>query len=147
MWSAFSGGRFYLDANAIIYALETGFDLRGITQAFLAAVDERVVLAVTSEVTIAEVLVKPLQTSDLSTLAMYERCFSPASQIELVPVDRPLILASARISALLGMKLIDAMHVPTAQLSECDYFLTHDERLGRALPERPKWLRFSDITA
>jgi hypothetical protein len=35
--------------------------------------------------------------------------------------------------------------VATARFASCDYFLTQDERLGRALAGQPKGLKLSEI--
>lgn len=144
-WSAYFGRRVYLDANAVIYAFEQGYRWRNAVAAFLEALDQRMLAAVTSEITIAEVMVKPLQTSNAKALQTYDRFFSTYGGVEVVPINRHLILASARISASSGLKLIDALHVGTAELTGCDHLLTHDDKLGRSLLSRPTWLRFSDV--
>lgn len=144
-WSGYAGSRIYLDANSIIYAFEHGFGYVRSAQAFFAALDRKEHAAITSEITIAEVFTAPLRQSNLAVLSFYERFFSLEGQIELIAVDRPLIFAAARVSASSRLKLVDAIHVATAQASNCDHFLTHDERLGRTLPDSLKWLRFSDV--
>lgn len=145
MWSAQLGHRIYLDANAIIYALETEFSDTELSRSLIDAIDKQLIYAVTSELTIAEVLVKPLEAMREPTIIVYESFFSSSSQVELVAVSRDLIVESAKISAKTKVKLPDAIHIATAQASHCTFFLTHDERLGRALPENLQWLRFSDL--
>lgn len=51
----------------------------------------------------------------------------------MAPVSRDVLLAAARLRAEIGLKLPDAIHVATAQLTGCDQFLTNDARVP-ALP-------------
>ena len=67
-----TGRRVYLDANVFIYGLEQNlspFDQAA--GAVLRAVDEGAFEAVTSELTLAECLVKPLQTGSREAVEVY----------------------------------------------------------------------------
>lgn len=146
MWSAYANRTIYLDSNIIIYAIERGYRWADLTQSMLAAIDSRLFRAVTSELAIAEVLSKPLTLGDQNEIAKFDHFFSPRSALETPVVDRHTLRLAARLQGQLRLKLFDAIHVATARLSGCDYFLTEDERLGRALADELKWLRLSDVS-
>ncbi len=62
--SATLGTRVYCDANVFIYALEGYAAYALLLQALLQAMDAHEITVVTSELTVAEVLVKPLRDGD-----------------------------------------------------------------------------------
>jgi predicted nucleic acid-binding protein len=51
----------------------------------------------------------------------------------MVPVSRDILVAAARLRAETNMKLPDAIHIATAQITGCSYLLTNDSHL-RAIP-------------
>jgi uncharacterized protein len=145
MWSAYAGQLIYLDSNIVIYALEESSDWPDAVRALLDAIDASQIRAVTSELTLAEVMTKPLQSSSPEHLSKYKQFLSPTGALWMPSVSRDVLTAVAALRATTGLKLFDAIHVATAQSTHCDYFLTQDERLGRALADRPKWLKLSEI--
>jgi predicted nucleic acid-binding protein len=75
--SAELGQRVYLDANIFIYAVE-GFAAHAASiQALLAAMDAGEIIAVTSELTVAEVLVKPLKDQNQAVQQAYKTFLLP----------------------------------------------------------------------
>ena len=146
MWSAYADRTIYLDSNIIIYAIERGYRWADTTQSMLAAIDNRIFRAVTSELAIAEVLSKPLARGDQDEIAKFENFFSPRSALETPAIDRDTLRMAAHLQGQLGLKLFDAIHVATARIAGCAYFLTEDDRLGRALAGEPAWLRLSDVS-
>ena len=79
MWSAYANRTIYLDSNIIIYAIERGYRWADTTQSMLAAIDNRIFRAVTSELAIAEVLSKPLARGDQDEIAKFENFSPPAA--------------------------------------------------------------------
>lgn len=146
MWSNYFGQSIYLDANVIIYSVEQGSQWSHAAQELLVALDRDVMKAVTSELSIAEVLPKPFQLGNPDYIERYDALLHPTSAIQTVPVSRDILIHSARLQARRGLKLFDAIHVATAEAARCDYFLTEDDRLGRALGDQLKWLRLSEVS-
>ncbi len=58
--------RIYLDANIFIYALEGFAEFKQTLTELFLAIDDSKVQAVTGDLTLAEVLVKPLRDSNLA---------------------------------------------------------------------------------
>ncbi|HEX5647226.1 MAG TPA: PIN domain-containing protein [Nitrospira sp.] len=126
-------GRIYLDTNIFIYALEGYPVFRAVLTTLFTALDRGELMAVTSELTLAEVLVKPLLDRHAERQAAYLQALQPSPSLQLVPVSREVLIAAARLRADANLKLPDAIHAATAQLTGCDQFLTNDARVP-ALP-------------
>lgn len=146
MWSAFAGRLLYLDTNIVIYAIEESSDWPTVTRNLLTAIDDGIVRAATSELTIAEVMPKPLKLHDRALTEKFESFLSSPSALMMQPIDRKVLLRAADLQASGRLKLFDAIHVATALMLGCDYFLTEDDRLGRNLESILPWIRLSEIT-
>lgn len=126
--------RIYLDANVFIDAFEND-DVpvtRGRT--VLDHLRGGDAVGVISELVVAELLTKPLETGDKELCDAYEALFESSSTIETFPIDRHVLVQAARLRATVkSMRMPDAIHVATAKLHNCAAFVTADRRL--AVPE------------
>lgn len=116
----------YVDTNALIQLVEGGHE--GLST-LLAGDQSSGRRLVTSELTLAEVLVGPMQSGTTRLADIYEELLAGSALIETIAVDRPILRKSAEIRATLGGKLPDAIHVATAVLSDCSVVLSSDRRL------------------
>jgi uncharacterized protein len=143
-WDRFLGEAIYLDTNIVIFSVESrepwSTQLRPLFNEF----DRGSIRGVSSELTIAEALAKPIALGDELHLEGFKELFAPDSVLEMLPVDRAVLTLAAEIRGKLKLKLFDAIHVASARLAGCDHFLTQDGRLGRALPGEPHWLQLSE---
>jgi predicted nucleic acid-binding protein len=114
----------YLDTNALIAIIE-----RRVLIELAEAVVDRTVKLVTSELTLAETLVRPIQTGDAELVRAYEEALSDPDFIETVPVGRELLVEVAENRAATGNKLPDAVHVVTALRTGCPFLVSSDRRL------------------
>ncbi len=121
-------GRVYLDTNIFIYALEGYPKFRAVLTTLFEALDRHDLSAVTSELTLAEVLVKPFLDRHTERQAAYVHILQPSASLQVVSVSREVLVAAARLRAEVGLKLPDAIHAATAQLTGCEQFLTNDAR-------------------
>lgn len=145
MWERLKGRSVHLDSNIIIYAIEQGSRWSSVTEKLLMAIDAGGLQAVTSELTMAEVLPKPISLNNPDYLGKYELMFSPSNGIVTMPVSRDILLASCHMQAQMRIKPMDAIHVATAKAAGCQFFLTEDERLGRSMVGDLKWLQLSEL--
>jgi predicted nucleic acid-binding protein len=97
----------------------------------------------TSELTLAEVLVDPIQSGDQSRAAMYGDLLTGDEWLEIVPVSREVLTRSAEVRATIGNKLPDAIHIATAIARACNVFLSSDKRLR--LPEHITQVKLEDV--
>jgi predicted nucleic acid-binding protein len=123
------GPRVYLDTNIIIYIVE-GFDLHAtVLKELLAALDANEIVAITSELTVAEVLVKPLKDKNETAITAYRKFLRPSAALHTSPVTRLILEAAAAMRATTNVTLADAIHLASCVSQGCDSFLTNDESL------------------
>jgi predicted nucleic acid-binding protein len=126
--NAIQGNCVYLDTNVWIYALE-GFPAFAQELATLfQAIDQGQLTAVTSELSLSEVLVKPIQNGNTAQQDIYKQAISSSSTLQVVPVQRDVLIEAATLRATVNLKLPDAIHAATAISTQCSTFLTNDQR-------------------
>ena len=120
------GTSVYLDTNIIIYAVE-GYETHAAPiKSLLQGLTEGEIIAVTSELTVAEVLVKPKRDGNAKLEEAYRRFLLPTESLRNSAVSREILEAAAGIRATSSLKLPDAIHWATATIEHCDSFLTND---------------------
>lgn len=119
-------GRLYLDTNIFIYALEGYSTFRAVLTSLFDALDRHELAAITTELTLAEVLVKPFLDRSIERERAYLQILQPSASLQMVPVTRDVLITAARLRAETNMKLPDAIHAATAQITACSHFLTND---------------------
>ena len=123
------GRRVYLDANLYIYLFE-GIEEHRRPMADLAAeIDRRNIGVVASELILAELLPRPVRDGRRHLVAAYLDLMQRTPRIVLAPVDRRVILRAVHLRADFGLRSMDALHVATALVHDCESFLTNDRRL------------------
>jgi predicted nucleic acid-binding protein len=120
--------RLYLNANIFIEAMETaGADGDHAWWILDAARDGEFDL-VTSELTIAEVLVQPIRNGDDELAKAYRDMLRPTDMLELVPVSTTVLESAAYLRASRrALKLPDAIHLASALRAEVRYFVSRDQ--------------------
>jgi len=140
-----AGDRLYLDTNVIIYFVEGHLKYRPLLELLFEAIDGNALGAVTSELSLAEVLVKPLIERNSDVVQVYTGLLSSGSHLSVASIDRATLVRSAELRAQLGCRAFDAIHLATAGLADCDYFLTEDMRIRT--PEGLRLLHLSELLA
>jgi len=142
------GRKLYLDANFFIYVLEESEPWTRPARSVSQALDRGECAAVTSELSLAECLVKPMASRRTEFIETYLAMLRDHRSISLVPITRDLLIDAARLRALSRIKLPDAIHAATALQSGCASFLTNDDRLNIPGIRMVRWhdLAFSPAT-
>lgn len=137
--------RIYLDANVLIGMVERVEDLTLGQLALLKELDAGTLLGVTSELSLAEVMVVPLARNDDELCRAYLGLLRPHGALDVVPVSRETLLEAARLRSVTKMKLPDAIHVATAAMSGATAFVSADRgiRLPRTM-RRLLWDALAD---
>ena len=118
--------KLYVDANVFITALDGPSSISAQLQDLFAVLLDRSGVAVTSELTLAEILPKATdwQKGYYLNLIIWNKIF------DLRPVSREILIETADYRKTTGMpKLPDAIHVVTAIQSGCRIILSNDLRL------------------
>jgi predicted nucleic acid-binding protein len=123
--------RLYVDANILIHLVEHSDGLAAaLTDLFTAQTSGRPFL-VTSELTLAEVLVGPYRATNDRLIDRDDAATIPNSQLDVGPVVRPVLWYAAVLrSQYNSLKTPNAIHVSTAIGMQFSHFLTADKRLA-----------------
>ena len=127
------GATVYLDTNPLIYVTEGNPAFKDQIASLFEALDAADARLVTSELTLAEVLVRPLRDQDTGLVEAYERLFD--TLVEMQPVSREVLLLTAQLRAQTSsLRTPDAIHVATAKLVQASHFVSGDGGI-RTLPD------------
>lgn len=128
-----SPGLIYLDANPVIYSVEKVSPYHSLLGPLWEASEIGQIEVKSSELTLLEVMVKPLREGDSELIALYDRIFT-SSEIELLPITARVLRTAARLRATHGLRTPDAIHAATAITTNCLQFITNDSDFRR-VPE------------
>ena len=120
-----------LDSSIFIYFIEEHPRFLPVVKPVFLSVAAGEVAAVTSSLTLLEVLVRPLRANLPALAAEYEQILTLSSGITLVPLDLALLRLAARLRAARSVKTPDALQLAAALASSCSVFLTNDERIPK----------------
>lgn len=137
------GGPVALDTAAFIYLIEEDPRWVPLLRPVFAGIDEGRWQAVTSALTLLEVLVVPYRNGDQSLAERYEALLTRSRGLDLVPLDRPLLRAAAALRATVGLKTPDAIQIAAGLARSCTVFVTNDRRL----PEKVGPMRIAQLAA
>lgn len=118
-----------LDTCVFIYFMEDHWRYAGPLAELFTAIDAGSLQAVTSGVTLLEVLVAPLREGNLALADDYEHILTRSGGLLLRSLDRSLLRAAAQIRATTGVRVPDALQLAAGVASRCTAFLTNDRRL------------------
>jgi predicted nucleic acid-binding protein len=128
---ALGEGPIAIDTVAFIYFIEESSEYFGLIEPLFREIDRGRIKAVTSSVTLLEVLVVPYRASDLVLADRYEEILTRSRGIEVLDIDREQIRAAALLRARYRLRTPDALQISAALSKECKVFVTND----RDLPE------------
>jgi predicted nucleic acid-binding protein len=128
-----------LDTVVFIYFIEENPDYLPVLEPVFNAIARGELEAVTSELTLLEVLVEPYRQGRTALAEHYEALLSNSAGLRLLPLDRALLRTAARIRARDGLRTPDAIQAAAALVARCTSLLTND-RDYRSL-DRPRVLQ------
>ena len=126
-----SEGKIYLDANCFIYSVERIDPYRTILDTLWQTVSVGQIIVATSELTLLEVLVKPLKAGDITTATIFRTVLRHSPDVQMFPITRAVLEEAARLRATVGLKTPDALHSASALLNDCALFVTNDNAFSR----------------
>lgn len=97
----------------------------------VSIIDETDLVAYSSVLTLAEVLVMPLRQGDQGLVQAYQAILLAGDDYELVVVTPEIAVTAAEIRARYGLGAPDALHVASAVATQCDAMLTNDSDMKR----------------
>lgn len=154
--------RVYLDTNAFIQMVQDpGSDSAILLDRISGGWPWQKHLIVTSELTLAELLVDPLErgavTGDYGLADIYVNLMSEEPGVRHVePISRSVLVQSAKLRGALGhklgikVKLPDAIHLATALATGCKVIVSNDKgflKAARSLPLIPASDGYASMSA
>lgn len=126
--------RLYIDSNVFIAMLEHSDErAKKLLRLFELGRRDSGFSFMTSELTLAELLVRPIREDDEELVELYHRWIGPDSFVAVRSVDRePLLLAARMRASDPAIKLPDAIHLATALNGDCGRILSFDARMFRS---------------
>jgi len=120
-----------LDTCVWIYHLEDHPDYCRLTTEILTAVSAGKCAAVVSELTLMELLVRPLQLEREDVADEYETLLAHFPNLSLIPIHRDPLRKAAVVRARYGLRAPDAVIVATAILQGATGVITNDRHWKR----------------
>jgi len=123
-----------IDSVAFIYFIEEHPRFLPLVEELFAAVDGGRLAAVTSSLTLLEVMVVPYRAGDLALAERYEALLTRGRGLRLVELDRGQLRAAAQLRAVFpSLRTPDALQLAAARAAGCSALVTNDRRIP-ALP-------------
>jgi predicted nucleic acid-binding protein len=122
--------RVYLDTNVIIAITENQSEIGEGQKRLIKSFLNKETHGMTSEITLAECLVRPVRELNQALVELYLELLTAGSDLFIAGVDTNVLIEAANVRARHKIKLPDAIHFATAQLSGCSSFITNDQRLA-----------------
>jgi predicted nucleic acid-binding protein len=126
------GGPVGIDTVAFIYFIEENPRFVSVVAPLFAAIDAGKVQAVSSSLTLLEVLVVPYRAGDLRLAQRYEELLTRSRGLRLVELGRAQLRAAAQLRGVhRTLKAPDALQLCAALAGGCASFVTNDRDLPR----------------
>lgn len=123
-----------IDTVPFIYYFEDHADFAPLLDPFFQKLEAGHIRAVTSVITLLEVLIHPLRKGDEKLASQYQDALLSHSHLATVPVSYAIAQAAAELRAERNLKTPDAIQLATGMSSNASVFLTNDRDYGNAPP-------------
>jgi predicted nucleic acid-binding protein len=120
-----------LDTAPFVYYIEDAAPYADLLHPAFSLLENHRLRAVTSTVTLAEILTKPFAEKKYGLVDEIQFTLRTFSTLFMVNVDERLAEAAALIRARYAIRLPDALQLAAALQGEATLFLTNDKRLRR----------------
>lgn len=118
----------YVDTAIVIYSMERFPDYFPLLEPMWRQLQTSEIQVITSELTLLETLVMPLQNRNTDLIDRYERMLL-SSEISLISINQSILKQAANLRSTTNLKTPDAIHAATAINQNCKIFLTNDAGL------------------
>lgn len=118
-----------LDTSIFVYFMEEHPVYLPLVDPLFEAIDAGQLEAVTSGLTLLEVLVIPFRFANATLIEQYETLLTRSEGLRLIDLDRDFLRSVAQIRAVTRAKTPDAIQLAAAVAAGCRVFLTNDNRI------------------
>ena len=121
----------YIETSPFIYYVENHPVYADKMDAVFEIVNTKPIEVITSVITLAETLTKPLKTGDKTVEQAYRMLLQQTRNITLIPITTQIAERTADLRSRYNLRTPDALHLAAALDSGCDAFMTNDFALQR----------------
>jgi predicted nucleic acid-binding protein len=121
----------YVESAPLIYYIEENPTYVSRIDTIIEAIENTPIEAVSSVITLTEVLIHPLILGKTKIEQEYRDILINSGQFRLLPVTQNIADSAADLRARYNLRTPDALHIATAIDAGCDAFLTNDNGLKR----------------
>ena len=125
-----------VDTSLFIYHFEKNPSYIRLTTLVLDRIQFGKCRGIASELTLHELLVRPLKLELPDVADEYEILLSGFPHLTLAPITRPILLKAAELRAVYGFRAPDAIIIATAIINHATLLITNDR----------KWQRLKELT-
>lgn len=119
----------YFDTNLFIYLIEENPQYKENVVALIQHLETIGCKIFTSELTLAECLVKPFSDNDINSQENYKASIKSSKFLTVIPVSSEILIKAAQLRGSLKNKLPDSIHLASAIKSGCDIFVGNDKKI------------------
>ena len=121
------GETIFFDTAPFVYVFENKLPYKNLLAPVFLAVDNGTIRAVSSLITIVEVLSKPYRLEQWELVKTYREIFGRSSKVDVLSLTLEIADMAAHVRGKYNLKTPDALQWATAMLHNVDYFLTNDK--------------------
>jgi len=120
-----------LDTNVLIYFVQQNPQYASIVEPLFAHIVSTNLPAISSYLTLLEVMVQPLRGGNHRIASQYRDILLNNENIRLFPLEQTIAEKAAAIKAQFNFKTPDCIQLATAMRKQADVFVTNDSQLKR----------------
>jgi predicted nucleic acid-binding protein len=120
-----------LDTVVLIYYVEQNTNYVSLVDPLFAHLVDANLPAISSYLTLLEVMVQPLRNGDRRIASQYRDILLNNDNIRLFPLEQTIAEQAAEIKARFNFKTPDCIQLATAVREQADVFVTNDSKLKR----------------
>ena len=123
--------RLYTETAPLIYYVEENPIYVAKMNAIIEAIENNPIEAISSVITLTEVLTHPLRLGHTRLVQEYRDILLNSKEFRLLPITSQIAESAADLRARYNLRTPDALHVAASMDARCDAFLTNDAGIKR----------------
>lgn len=121
----------FLDTAPVIYYVEDKQPFSALLEPFFAHIDQGVLTAVTSPITLAECLFYPYKQQNIQLVKAFRNLLVHSPNARFIPTSAAIADRASQLRVTYNLRFADSLQLATAITASCDAFLTNDKQLKR----------------
>jgi predicted nucleic acid-binding protein len=123
--------RLYTETAPLIYYVEENPTYLAKMNAIIEAIEDNPIEAISSVITLTEVLTHPLRLGQARLVQEYRDILLNSKEFRLLPITPRIAESAADLRARYNLRTPDALHVASSIDARCNAFLTNDVGIKR----------------